>query len=209
MSLLYLIDAHTTVLANSPINDVIQADFGETVNVTGNFVVNIPSGVVLEDAAPSLSSLLTQKYAAVFSRYPGFAEIVYDDMLDDSGIDDAGSVGITTGSRGSNSLLANGSEMLTQAVNLGSAPTDCIFTWEVFQYTVSNPSDGPGKREYQEVDPASITVELSFDNGSTFTEITEGVYFSIPLGAQGSQFVAKFSNASSNRYWIGSWALMY
>lgn len=206
--MLYFFEGHNNVLANSGIDDTIQAT--DPVNIDGSFVVRVPNGVQLEDDPPAtLADLVTQKHQGLLALYPGFANIVYDDCTDASGFTLASQTGVTLGSRGTISILGVGTAE-TDMVTLAATPNDCIVYWEVFNIVESNPAmNGRFTRSYDEVDPTDFTVRVSFDNGANFSVVTEGTLFTISPPIQGNQLIVQFINASGSRRWLGSWAVIY
>lgn len=91
MSVFYLIDAHTSPLTSSEINDVIDSrtDLLSSGNpaavVNGNFVIRIGDNQRLAADPTSLSDLLAQKYEGLKERY-GFNNVLYDSLLDATGV---------------------------------------------------------------------------------------------------------------------------
>ena len=207
MSMLYFFEGHNNVLANSGIDDTIQA--ADPVNIDGSFVVRVPNGVRLDDDPPAtLADLQIQKYRGLLALYPGFANIVYDDCTDASGFTLASQTGVTLGSRGTISILGAGVAETDMFV-LISTPNDCVVYWEAFNIVESNPAmNGRFTRSYDEVDSTDFTVQASFDNGANFTAVTEGTLHTISPLVQGNQLILRFTNAGSRR-WLGSWAVIY
>jgi hypothetical protein len=50
---------------------------------------------------------------------------------------------------------------------------------------------------------------VSFDNGLNTNPINNGEVLNIPVSDQGSDFILAFGNTSSNRVYLGSWALIF
>ena len=208
MSMLYLFEGHNNVLANSGIDDTIQAT--DPVNIDGSFVVRVPNGVRLDDDPPAtLADLLTQKHLGLLALYPGFANIAYDGCTDATGFTLASQTGVTLGSRSTISILRLGVAE-TDMFALASTPNDCIVYWEVFNIVEANPAmNGRFTRSYDEVDSTDLTVQASFDNGANFTAVTEGTLHTINPLVQGNQLILRFTNPGVNRRWLGSWAVIY
>jgi len=214
----YLIDAHTAPIANSEINDIRFSPANDTSPVNGNFVVRIDDALdVRPEQVTSLNNLLTQKYQEVLAAYPGFSNIVYDDMLDAAGVDTLNSVGVLLGDRNTIAfapatiLAPPGPLLQTAMMVLGGSPTECVVTWEVFSIGVSDPRDGRMVRSYVEEDPADAVVSVSFDNGVSTNSVSDGSLLNIPIPDQGNQMILYFGpnvTAPPRRY-IGSWAVIY
>lgn len=217
MSTHYLIDAHTTPMANSEINDIRFSPVNDTSPVNGNFIVRVDDGLdVRPEDVTGLTNLLAQKYAELLVSFPGFSNIVYDDMLDATGVDMANSVGLLTGERG---VIALGPtqvfgapepELRTATVVLGGSPTECVVTWEVFSISRADPRDGRMVRSYVEESPADVLCNVSFNNWASTNAVTDGTLLNIPIPDQGTQLVLGFvpSGAITRRY-FGSWAVTY
>jgi len=197
-------------------SNISQADVKETaanasiVAFQGYFPVRIPSNIVLNGFPPAtFSSLISSKIQALISYYGAFVGVEYDDMIDNPSIDMAATTGVQVGSRGSVLLQVNGVVTTTMA-NLSGTPSEVVFTWEVYRVNYSDPKDGTLSKTLQEESAFDFTVELSFDNGSTFNTVTDGVLFSIPVPSQGSQFIARFTNDNSGiPEYLGFWTLLY
>jgi len=210
MSTLYFFEAHNNVLANSGIDDTVQSEVPVAFN--GSFVVRVPNGVRLDGNPPStLSDLLLQKYVGLLALYPGFTNIVYDEMTDATGFVPASQAGVTLGSRGTISILGTGQAETTMVV-LASTPNDCIVTWEAFDVTETNPATGTDNRlirEYDEVDASDLVVQASFNNGLNFQGVLDGTLQTIAPGVQGNQLILRITNNVASRRWLGSWAVIY
>lgn len=210
MSNHYLIDHFVSPLGDAPVIDVAEPSNGQTVT-NGAFIVRVPNNVQVASPQPAtLSALLTQKYAGLLARFAGFANIVYDDMLDTSGVNFATNpVGIF-GDR-ANVAIASGQTLETVAIPLSLTPSVAVLTWEVFSYTYSDPKSGLFTRTYNELasSPSTATVSVSFNNGSTWGATTDSASISISGGDQGNQLILRFTNVTSGRLYLGSWALVY
>ena len=213
MGTLYLIDGHNAVLANSEINDTIPLEAGESQLINGSFVVRVPFGIPIDGTPANLAELETQKFTGLLSFYPGFTYIDYDDGLDATGWDAALTQGARLGSRMTTSFAAGGGATSTLVALTGVAPATVIVTWEVFETTrpgsADDPKDGVFSRRYTEGDAADFVCEVSFDSGSNWNTVTDGVLFAVPLPDQGTNFKIRFTNSTGDRKWIGSWAVLY
>ena len=207
MGTVYLIDAHNPILANSEINDTIPLEAGDSLPVTGSFPVNVPFGTPVDGNPTDLTDLITKKFSGLLAYYPGFTYVDYEDGLDATGWDTTVGQGFKLGERMSTFLIGSG--FTSNAVALtGAAPSEVIVTWELYELTKSNPKDGLLTREYQESDATDCTVEVSFNGGSTWNSVTDGVLFPVPLIDQGTSFLIRFQALVAERG-IGSWAVLY
>lgn len=210
MGTVFLIDAHTAVLANSEINDTIPLEFGDTQVLNGSFVVNVPFGVPIDGTPANLTDLLTNKFTGLLAYYPGYTYIDYDEGIDSTNWNASASSGVGIGDRGSTYLHSSSGLLSSSAVTLtGAAPANAIVTWEVFERLNDNPKDGVMVHTYTEVDPSDLSISVSFDNGVNFNTVTDGVQFTIAAFQQGTQFIFRCTNSSGRRLWVGSWAVIY
>lgn len=214
MPTLYLIDAHSNVLSSSKINDTVNVAPGytETRSLRGSFPITLPFDVPLDGTPSDLADLITKKYAGMLSLYPGYQNILYDEQIDAGGWTITSSMaGFTVGERQSTSSYTNASQMMSVTTVLASTPTIACFRWEAFEILYDDSTGVTGARSYREADPASWKVLASFNGGSTYTELTSGMIFSIPLADQGSSFrlILDRASLSPQRAYLGSWALVY
>jgi len=216
MSTHYLIDAHTPVLANSPINDVRLsggipgvADDGSIVN--GNFVVRVGDSIGVEDPT-SFSDLITKKYAGLLASYPGFSNIIFDALTDDTNIAKASppNYGTTLGLRGTISVSAGGGSLSTTVVDVSPAVvTQAIVVWEAFKYVYVDDKTNRTFRIYDEVAPESVDVDFTATNNFGAAETpTSGSL--VTMATPGSLLRLRFTGATGqNRIFLGSWAVIY
>ena len=218
MGTVFLLDAHTTPIGDSEINDTIPVEKGDTQILNGSFLVNVPFGAPIDGICSNLTDLLTKKFAGILATYPGYTYISYDEGIDDLGWDASSAAHARIGSRCTTSLSPNGffggGYLTSNIVTLsGVAPSVAILTWEVFEIQgllSENPKDGVLVRRYEEMDASDLDALVSFDGGANWIgSITEGIQFSIPAWQQGTDFMVRFSNAASDRRWVGSWAVIY
>lgn len=209
MGTLYLIDAHNPVLADSEINDTIPLEAGNSQLINGSFVVNVPFGTPVDGNPTDLTDLITKKFTGLLAYYPGFTYVDYEDCLDATGWDVANSDGFTLGERMTTSIYDTGTLRSNLVALTGAAPSEAIITWEVFELTMANPKDGLLTREYQELDAAEFSVDVSFTNGTNWINVTDGVLLSIPPVGQGTNFLIRITTAISGRRWLASWAVLY
>lgn len=212
MSKHYLIDGHTNPVTNSEINEVNFRPASNASPMAGNFVIRVDDDL---DVSPgdihTLSELLTEKYTAILAFYPGFANIVYDDMLDATGWNAGTTQGAFLGDRLTVGWWASGQTLDTNAVALGGTPVEAIVTWEAFSVALSNPKTGRCIPTYTEEDSATIRCDASFNNKSTFiNSVANGGLITIAPADQGTQLVLRFRwQSGSTRLRIGSWACIY
>lgn len=209
MSSYYLIDLHTNPFANSRILDVVETTSGSAL-MSGGCVVRVPDYVGVKDPT-SLADLLAKKATGILAYYAGFSYITYDDLTDTTGID-LGSATIQGifGQRGSVSLPAmTGRFESKKSVLSGAAPSQAFVTWEAYTVTVDDPADGLTTRTYTEVPSSSLSCEVSFDDGANYYAATDGNIVNVPMMGQGTDFRIRFDNTSSDRVYVGSWAVIY
>lgn len=205
----YLLDQFASPISSATVLDVAEAANGQTVT-NGAFVIRVPGFVALSSQPSSLNSLLTEKYAGLLAHFTGFTNMVYDDMLDTSGVNFATTPASFFGDRGSIGISPNGI-LETVTIPLVLTPSTAILTWELFTYTYSDPANGRLTRTYNEVasTPAAATVTVSFDNGANYLPTTDSTSIIIGGGQQGDDLRIRFQNVTSNRLYLGSWALIY
>lgn len=214
MSTHYFVDAHTSPFADSQINDVRVPDpnTGESL-LNSNFIVRIPTGVAIDNPA-DLNELLTNKYVGQLAFFTGFANIIFDDLLDTADINAATSLAVQLGERSTNSVHPSGI-LESDPIALGGTPVQAIIAWEVFDVidtdTGASATDPTARidRTYREQSGALLTVDVSFNNGSTYNTVNDGSLFLIALVDQGSQFIIRFTNPGSTKLWVGSWAVIF
>ena len=210
MGTVYLIDAHNSVLANSEINDTIPLEAGDSQLINGSFVVNVPFGTPVDGNPTDLTDLITKKFTGLLAYYPGFTYIDYEDCLDATGWDTGTAyTGYSVGERMSNFLYDGGTLQSNPVTLSGSAPSEAIITWEVFELTKTNPKDGVLAAEYIEKDASDLSVQVSFNNGANWYAVTDGVLFSVPPVGVGTDFLINITTAISGRRWVASWAVLY
>jgi hypothetical protein len=216
MGSLYLIDTHSAVLANSKINDTVSspAGFATDIPIRGSFVVNVPFDVPLDGIPQDLGDLITKKYLGILAMYPGYQNILFDEQIDSVGWvfppTLGGSVAIgTMGNRQTNSVVSNGT-LESGTTVLASNPQTCVLRWEAFEYTYDDTTSVQGQRNYREADPDWFVVLVSFNGGSTWNIVQNGLIFSIPLVDQGANFRIAFQRTGPiQKLYLGSWALVY
>lgn len=212
MSTLYIFDAHTNPIAGSDLNEVrYNAD---TAPMTGHFIVRVPTDMPLAQEQQTLANLLSEKYEAVLAYFSTFADILYEDFTDTPSINSGGSPGSQVGIRCTTKvgprIGGSGGILRTNMAALLGAPSVISVTWEVFQVTTTNPVDGRLTQTYEEVPASAFTVEISFNNGATWTAVTDRAIQNIAVPDQGTSMVIRFTNSSAvESYWLGSWAVLF
>lgn len=216
MPTIYMIDAHNSVLGSSKINDTVNipAGYTETRSMRGSFPVSVPFDVPIDGNPTDLNDLITKKYAATLSLYPGYSNILFDEQTDSDGwVTPTGLRGLAIGSRQTTYMLANRSSFLTSnSVTLVSTPSVAIFRWEAFEMLYTDASGLTSTRLYREASPASWNVSVTLNGASTWIPVTSGVPFNVSLANQGTSFQVRFNRASiatPAKVFLGSWALIY
>lgn len=215
MSVLYLIDAHSPVLGSSRIRDTIPLEPWDAQTINGSFAVRVPFGVPVDGVPLTLSDLLTSKFSGLLAYYPGYTDISYDEGIDGSGWDALTSRAVQIGARGTTSIGPSSgvttSVLQSVPVSLGfTAPSVAVVTWEVFVLDTINPKNGGLVRNYIEADSSNLEASVSFDGGVYWHSVTDGVQVTIPAPSMGTDFCIRLENPStSNRFWVGSWAVIY
>lgn len=205
----YLVDLYGNPLGSSKVIDTRTALNGQSF-MNGTFVVRVPDGVSVTRPA-NLTDLTTQKYAGLLAFYAGFTKITFDDLLDASAISVGSSSKIFMGDRASIALLPGGILQSVVVPLTGGAPTVALTTWETFQVTATDVKTDRFQRTYVEVPstPSNVTCSVSFDGGATFNSTTDASVLNIPIPDQGTNYVIRLTNASANKLFIGSWAVIY
>ena len=211
----YLVSMHGNPISSSRIADVVNSPLGIS-PIGGNFVVRAPAGAAHNPT--DLADLLSQKYGSLLASYPGFQHILYDDMLDASGINLATSE-VTAGERSNIAILPGHLDggwspgmLRTTTSTLDIAPASAVLVWELFEYAIDD-SSGRITRTYRELAEANTFVDAYFNAGN-YTRVTNGAIFHIDPAAQGDQFRLIFWNnywgiGQCKTIWVGSWAVLY
>ena len=209
MSSYYLIDLHTNPFANSRILDVMETTSGSTL-MSGGCIVRVPDYVGVKDPA-DFPDLLAKKATGILAYYAGFPYITYDDLTDTTGIDLAsGTIKGFFGDRGSVSLSPMTGRFESKKSTLsGAAPSQAFVLWEAYTSTVDNPADALATRTYTEAPASSLTCQVSFDDGGHYYAATDGNVVNTPAMGQGTDFLIRLLNPSSDRVYLGSWAVIY
>lgn len=201
----YLVDQFHSPILNSSLIDVKNEPSGQSL-VNGTFVVRVPDQVSVQNPS-DLNDLLNKKYAGLLASLAGFTVVVFDDLLDATGVSTANSSLVKLGERSTVALGATG-VFQSNTVALSGAPDQAVVTWETFTYTDADDKQDRLQRTYVEADPDDYTCDVSFDNGANFNSVTDGGVVSIPVPQQGTNFIIRFTNGGAASF-IGSWALIF
>lgn len=209
MSTHYLIDGHTTPVESSLINDVRISMDGRSV-ANGNFVVPVPGHVKLAEKPLNLQNLLDQKFLGILASYPGYTQIIYEDLLSTSDLVPVpGSSSLKLGMRGI-AALAEGS-IVTTPTALGSNVSVLIACVESHRWYYTNPKSGRMERIFEEALDA-FSLEVSTNGGSDFSPASNGSLTKIPLGLEGSSLQLRITANNSpteKEAHLTSWAVIY
>ncbi len=212
MGTLYLVN-----LFDDQINDVLYSS-GDELPITGSYVLRVPDDVTVRSPVDA-ADILTQKYASILAHTGLFGQVLYDDMLDATGINLVTSTGLSHGDKGMVSLYDSGVLTSTSSsfvwAGAGAGPTNVLMTWEIFQYVDVDDANAPYVRNYKEIStsPATspITVEVSFNNGGNWYPVIDKILTTIPTLSQGTDLVVRFTHGGtpSGRFFVGSWAVLF
>lgn len=203
-------------------------------DATGGFILNIGDGLDFNPAqvpAQTWSALTNEKNLAILQQFPGFANILFDDMADGSAFDMATAAGVIAGGRGSFSLgdTGSGSTVTTNGIGLsGGPPAQGVLWFETFMYVpdvgvagstaagYSDPKAGRFKRVLRPFENSStfLQFDVSFNNGSSYVNnVLPKTLFNIPGADQGTTFKLRVTRkvvaSPAGRVGIGGWALVY
>lgn len=213
MTTFYLMDMHVPSIANSRIVDVVQTpEPTSEIRVDGLTPIKVPDGVRVVNPS-SLTDILEQKYAGILAMYPGFSNIVYDDLLDPDGLETTTPTTTYLKKSGSRGTVGGRVQTLLTDPNMDVSPTvisQCIVVYETYTWRYVDPRGGRFERYYIEEPEVLHTVQVSVDGGANFTTTTSGALVTFAL-TQGSVIQVRFSSDTvSNRLLhTGSWAVIY
>lgn len=210
MSEHYLLDIFANPLSTATIQEVRYPTNGQS-PTNGRFVVRIPDGVSVKNPT-GLGDLTSKKYQGLLAFFAGFGNIVFDDLLDVSGLNlaYAGTKG-TFGLRNQVAITPGGT-IETVVVPLGSTPAQVVMTWELYEVLDVDPATALMQRTYHELpsSPSYATAAVSFNSGATFNSISDSVVLNVPLVDQGNQMVLRITNTNATkRVRVGSWAAIF
>lgn len=214
MSKYYLLDMHVPDIEEARIVDVLEASPGSPeIRIDGLTPIRVPDGVRVINPT-SLTDILDQKRAGVHALYPGFANIVWDDLLDASGMEpqltDIGHSKI--GSRGT---IGGDVQTLDIDVSGTGIVTQCVVVYEIYSWRYRDSRDGRFERYYVEESDSGV-VTISANGGVSTVTVSEGAITTFSPPQQGSLLQLQFSLAASgsltaNRtvLQVGYWAVLY
>jgi hypothetical protein len=210
MSIYYLIDANTPVIANSEINDVRYV--AEDVVLGGNFCIALPDGVSIGSTDPTdLTDLLNKKYAGLLAAHPLYTDIAYESFVSAPNVDMANST-LAVGDRCTTKFLSDTGTYRSNATTLASTPTQAVVIFELSFAGGPNPIGDRATRFFELIphSPTDGTCRVSFDNGATWlTVTTSGALLNIPVPSQGPDFIFRFDGISVKGTGLTSWAVIY
>lgn len=213
MTTYYLMDMHVADVANSRIVDVIGTpEPTSEIRVDGLTPIKVPDGVRVVNPT-SLADILTQKYAGILALYPGFSNIVFDDLLDPGGLETTTPSTTYMKKSGSRGTVGGMVQTLLTDPNMDVSPTvisQCIVVYETYTWRYVDPKNGRFERYYIEEPEVLHTVNVSVNGGVNFTPTTSGSLVTFAL-TQGSVIQLKFSGDAVNNRLLhtGSWAVIY
>jgi len=200
--------------------------------INGNFVVKVPPAITI-DITPdmTLDELQTNKAAGILAYYPTMSSIIYEDFLDSSGVDITADPDIFMAGIGSTIAYPTGfsphsvfllpedtvnskyGRLTSAQVDIGSVPTspDVIVSWECFQLTnTESDLDGVSRVFFNELDPDSITCEVTFDGGSNWEQVYDATFHQ--MNDLDQLVKIRFINNlgySDQKVWLGSYSILH
>lgn len=212
MSTFYLVDTHVPVITNARIVDTILTTSPTAeIRCDGLLPIKIPEGVKINNPT-SLSDLLTQKYLGLLAQFPGFTNILFDDLLDPSGVQ---LTAPPTYLRKSGSRGTIGGAFRTTAATAVSTVTQAILVYEHYTWRYVDSRDGRVERYYIEEPETNWTAGLRVNGGSSFQTTSSGSLVTFLLADQGTAVQAQFVASNPSAYvdnrllHTGSWAVIY
>lgn len=211
---------------DNAINGVVTASGSPPASTaTGNYIIRVADDVSVKNPT-NLADLLTKKYASILGTHGLFTQIVYDDMLDGSGVDAASSTGVLMGDRGTVGLYPTSTGIAPHVPLLQTAPASItwggpgvgppqsLLTYELFEFVDTDDKALPYVRQYREVTPdVDVTAQVSFNGGVSYISTTDKALITVPLGLRGTSVVLRFTRATNisarGRVLLGSWAVLF
>jgi hypothetical protein len=202
MSTLYLFDSHNASVNNSRVVDVIRGSWSN-VPVNGKFFITVPDDVLFDTPPLNAGDLSTAKYTELLTRYPGYTNIAYDDLLTTPVL-----LGGLLGDRVTAGIWPGGT-VQSPPVVLSYAPSSLVLLAEVFEKDAAY-VNGRQVERLQPGSPSDLECLVTFNGFVDYTVVTPGVYTSIPSELRGTNLEIKFNSLSSgNTLWLDGWALIY
>jgi hypothetical protein len=208
---------------NDEINDVVGASGSPPQTLsTGNYVVRVPDDVSVQNPT-NLADLITKKYASVLGSSGLFTQVIYDDMLDGTGVNTGASTGVFLGKNGSVGLYPkHGAQtplIQTTPYNItwggpGAGPVQAILSYELFDFVDTDPMTSVYTRSYREVaTDVDVTAQISFNGGTDYFSTSDKALLSIPGGSTGTQVIIRFTRTTDinvrGRVYLGSWSVLF
>jgi len=220
MSTLYLVDLFGAYPPDPPpYAKVIDVHSGPNTPMTGFVAIRVPDYIQVANPV-DVTDLITKKHLGMLAYYAGYANILFDDLLNTTSVDlTAPDTQGTFGERNNITIPGTTTATVFQSTLtalVGAPPPQVYVTWETYSVQVADGATSRMESTYTEEpsSPANFLCEVSFDNGVHFYPTTDGALLNIPLIGQGTQFIIRLTNntaipgpARSLR--IGSWALIY
>lgn len=202
-SLKFLISKFDESIEHSFVGDI-------TFPIQGLFVVDLPDGAQI-DTPSSYNDLKTKKMAAIAEMWPDYPTMVYNELDNDSNVDRTSS--LTRCHTGSyewmlpRQISSSNGRITTNSTTLSGIPIDVIVLWSV--YSLSREDGLAGKDiTYNELDTTDITVELSLDNGGTWTTVEYSETATPSVLSTDMRLRFTNTNTSEDRY-IGYYVVLY
>lgn len=202
MSTYYLFDLHRAdvdLLTARPVDVATTTPLSPSLRVDGLTPIRVPDGVRVANPA-NLGELLTQKHTGLLAQYPGFQNIVFDDLLDASGID---ATTVDSARLGSRSTIGGSFRSLPIDLS-GFILSQFVVVYEAYRWQYVDARDARVERHYVEEDATAFSVSVSADGGGTFVETTSGAIATFDPSSTGSSLVVGVGAPRS-----GSWAVIY
>lgn len=183
--------------------------------INGFRVVAVPNDVDIDptDATANppvfeYDDLIRQKYQGILANNPEFSSILYDDLTDATFWDTGNSLSFAVGD-GFYWLSANNSSvngvLRSNSQSLSGTYSRFKLVWDIYEIDRTL-SDSFNYLYYQEIDPDSLDVEISTDGANPFETIYHDEATNLTAGGN---IRIQFTNTTSNRYYIGGFALLY
>lgn len=198
-------------------NQKVKAGYTDldAVAVNGFRVVSVPSQVQTDPQdvqhAPPLytyQDLIRQKVQGILANNPEFASVTYDDLLDASGWDLPNSQGFGVGNgnywlQGSTSQEAS---LRTVEIPLPGPVSRFKLVWDVYE-VVREQRDGFNLLFYRSVDSDLLGASVSTELANPFVSVFNDQPITL---TPGDSIRIEFSSPqTSQRYYLGGWALLY
>lgn len=182
-----------------------------TAPIGGQFVVETPDGVQIDEPLVDYADLKTKKYAGIEAMYPDYPGHEYDEFDSEATIDLTWAdhrattgkydVCVTESTGGDDGTF----QIIMKA--LGFAPQYCLVLWQVYEETFTANNFGGYDRNYVALDPTEVDVEVSVDNGVTFDPVSYNA--DTLLSHTGTQLIIRFTNTNSDARRVGYYSFLY